>query len=138
MKYAETFLQSLLGFGLSFILVILGAPVVAQGDCFVDVGEGPTEPPLTLNLCPTPEIAYTPDQTTAYQNSPILVLKVRYHFVRPSNGSGLYANVTWSDVEAEVAALNAKYATFEQPIMPVGSSIEFIPDSRIRFEIDRC
>ena len=65
----------------------------------------------------------------------MLVVNVNFHFLRPENGSGDYANITFQDVQNHVDELNYIYANIQSPTLAVTPPAEEIPDSRIRFHL---
>lgn len=81
------------------------------------------------------QVAYTPDQSNGFQNTPCLVFKVNYHFLRPTNGSGPYAGDMSTYVNTEMVSLNGYYNELLAPALPVTPPAEHIVDSRIRFEL---
>lgn len=81
------------------------------------------------------QYAYKPDVQLAFQNTPNLVFKINYHFVRPTDGSGMHAGDLSALVSDEVIGLNTFYSAMEQPVVPITPPAEYIPDGRVRFEL---
>ncbi len=77
---------------------------------------------------------YYPDPSNGYQNMPIMVFKLNFHFFRPVSGGGPYGGDQSSNVAQQITLLNAIYTAFEQPTLPVDPPAPFIEDSRFRFE----
>ncbi len=78
------------------------------------------------------EVLYTPDASFGWQNTPNLVFRLNFHFIRPSNGSGPYAGDMNNIVQTNVGNLNWFYYDIQQPSIPV-SGVQYLTDSRIRF-----
>lgn len=76
---------------------------------------------------------YKPDQSNGFQNTPCLVFKVNYHFLRPSDGSGPYVGDMSTMVNTEMNSLNGYYDELLVPALPVVPPAEHIVDSRVRF-----
>jgi Pregnancy-associated plasma protein-A len=81
----------------------------------------------------SPQSAYTPDMSFSYQNTPNLVFKVNYHFVRPSNGSGPYAGNLSALVATEIGGLNWYYDSMDPACLPVNPPAVNITDAKVRF-----
>lgn len=81
------------------------------------------------------EDAYTPDSYSDWQNTPNLVFRVNFHFIRPSDGSGPYAGDFESEMLSKVNVLNWYYSDILPPSLVVPGT-EYINDSRIRFVYD--
>lgn len=82
----------------------------------------------------TDESSYTPDATNGWQNTPKLVFKLNYHFIRPTDGSGPYTGDMSSIVSAEVGGLNWFYYDIQPPTIGVPGTA-YISDARVRFEL---
>ena len=65
---------------------------------------------------------------------PIIVVKLSFHFVRPTEG-GLHQGDQSANVAQTIAALNAMYGALTPPVLPVSPPAPFISDTRIRFEL---
>lgn len=76
---------------------------------------------------------FVPDQSYNFQNAPLMIFNVVFHFFRPIDGSGFYANVTPQDVQDYVNETNWRFANISTPNLPIVPPAEEIPDSRIRF-----
>ena len=82
------------------------------------------------------QLAYTPDKSHSYQNTPNLVFRLNYHFIRPTNGSGPFAGDMSSLVHSEVGGLNWFYNDIAPPTLPVSPPAEYIDDARVRFVLE--
>lgn len=79
---------------------------------------------------------YIPDGSNNYQNTPNLVFRLNYHFIRPTNGSGPFAGDMTPIVTSEVAGMNWFYGNIDPPTLPVTPAAPYIDDSRVRFVLD--
>lgn len=125
------------GFGLLLLLglwsALLFLPLVApaqSGHCLTpDLPEPSNGPgPLCNDLA-----TYVPDETSNFLNTPNLVFRINFHFMRPTNGLGPYAGDQTTNVNDVVGYLNWIYGVINPPTFSV-PLVEEIPDSRIRFQ----
>ncbi len=58
---------------------------------------------------------YTPDQTNMFQNTPLLVIDINMHFLRPEDGSGFYSGVTMDSINTYINDLNHFTVTYCHP-----------------------
>lgn len=79
---------------------------------------------------------YIPDGSNNYQNTPSLVFRLNYHFIRPSDGSGPFTGDMTPIVTSEVAGMNWFYGDIDLPTLPVTPAAPYIEDSRVRFVLD--
>ncbi len=116
-----------------FLLVLASVPCMAQSGYECVTPDAPEPEMMGGGSGCSAEVAYTPDQSNSYQNTPNLVFKINHHFVRPTNGSGPYAGDMSILVAQELGGLNWFYDDIDEPIMPVDPPAEYINDSRVRF-----
>lgn len=120
--------------GVVILLLLTGGPSSAQVgyECFT-----PDEPePELLNTDCSIPASYTPDQSHGYQNTPCLVFKINYHFIRPTDGTGPYQGDLSATVNSEVAGLNWFYDNLDPPSLPVSPAAEYITETRVRFDLN--
>ncbi|MDX9750537.1 MAG: hypothetical protein RBT71_05605, partial [Flavobacteriales bacterium] len=77
-----------------------------------------------------------PDVSNNYQNTPNLVFRLNYHFLRPTDGSGLHAGDQSAQVAAEVAGLNDHFGNIQPPVLPTQPPAAYIDDARVRFVLE--
>lgn len=78
-------------------------------------------------------LLYMPDSDFNYQNTPILTVRLNFHFLRKPNGSGIYANDQSQNVAEIIQNLNIFYGNINDPVLEVTPPAETIDDTRIRF-----
>lgn len=83
-------------------------------------------------------IRYTPDPAFAYQNMPINVMKLNFHFLRGPGGSGTYQGDQASNIAQMLVAVNQVFSSIQPPTLPVDIDppVALVEDTRIRFELN--
>jgi len=115
----------------SLLFLLLTPAVVAQWVCGTP---DPVDPIRGVGTGCSNYLNYIPD-INHMNYSPILTYRVNIHMFRRGDGSGIYQPSQTSDIQNEIALVNHHFSYMNSPSLPVSPLAVFIPDPKIRFEL---